>query len=424
MTIDKNGNAVFEKNIEEINDGPDFKQKKELKTLIIPETVKKIGRYVFDGCENLEKLVLPDGLEFIGRYAFARCSRLKSFVMPDSIKEIEENAFEYVRLAEPVYNADKSILYIYKETCYKDTITLPDSVKRIFAGAFTKSVFENIILSDNLEQIDSDAFFNCILCKKITVHCSADKIQDGAFRKFHPVPEFCFVKGAPDFSEVLRIRGESMLKRADELDIPTLPHSQRSELEKLVSECCTNEPETITKVAEFFLSAGEGEFFDAAANFWYCRARIYGSKKAAEILKEKCNREQRELPAVAWPVIWNESGERLYALGFSFFDKKRSYQVSFPDKNRIIEVTAYAGSDGPDEDGFGREEYYDWWLLDENLKEIPDITGIFGYSNHDKRTNEEKFKKRYDKAVDILKCVNAKKEAYSETFQKQKNRNS
>lgn len=414
--VDKNGSAVFPEGIEEIKSFALYGEK-SLKSVALPDTVKKIGMYAFCGCENLQELILPQGLEFIGRRAFEGCKKLKSFVMPDSVTEIEENVFRDVDFDKPVYNRDKTILYVYKRTGCGDDITLPETVKRIFSGAFTGNMFNNTVLHYGLEQIDSDAFFNCILCKKLTIHCPADKIKNGAFWNFRPVPEFIFVQEDSDYSTLLRICGASMIKRVDRLDIPMIALSERSKLESLVSECSVDEPETIIKVAEFFSECGKEEFFDAAANFWYYRAKICGSEKASEILKEKCNREKRQLPSVARPEIRNESGERLYALGFNFFDKKRDYCVSLPDKNSIVEVTADAGSDGPDEDGFGREEYYDWWYLDENLKRIPCVSGILGYSNHDRRINEEKFKKLYDYAVMFVGQAKAVK-AYKKRMKK------
>lgn len=92
-----------------------------------------------------------------------------------------------------------------------------------------------------------------------------------------------------------------------------------------------------------------------------------------------------------------------------------------PDENGIIKVTAYAGSDTPDEDGFGREEYYDWWYLDENLQKIPGSRGISGYSNHDRRMNEDKFNKQYNDAVKYVKerkAIKARITALFEEFEK------
>lgn len=419
ITIDKNGNAVFPEGIAEIKDCLDRKVRKELKKAVIPESVKKIDRYAFQYCENLEELVLPQGLEFIGRRAFENCRKLKCLVMPDSVTKIEDDAFVGVEFAEPVYNRDKSILYAYINTCKSDVIVLPDTVKVIFTGAFTKKVFGNIVLHEGLERIDSEAFFNCFFCDKLTVNCSTDIIKEGAFWNFRPMPKFEFSRGTPPYTEMLRMFGKIPVERVEELHVPNLTPSKNHKLKGLIAGCSKEKPDTMIKVAEFFLRGGTAKFYEAAANFWYYRAMLYGSEKAKEIIYEKCNREKRQLPTAAWPGIGNESGRRLNGLGFCFFDKNRNYIVSWPDENNIVKVRADAGFDGPDEDGFGYEEYYDWWLLDENLKEISGIRGIFGYSNLDRRNNEEMFERWYNEAVrsdKMTKEIRKRVEIYIQEF--------
>lgn len=423
ITIDKNGNAIFPEGIKKIKNCLDFRTKKEIKTVTIPETVKKIESGAFQYCENLENITLPYGLEVIEKYAFYGCGKLRNFVMPDTIKEIQKNAFKGIRFDESVYNADKSVLFIHKDTCRSDTIRLPDSVKRIFSGAFTGKVFDEIILHEGIEQVDCEAFSDCVLCNKITVRCPTDKIKNGAFWNFRPLPEFCFAEGTPHYSRLLKMQGYIPVERVDELRIPILTPLKRYKLEKLVKECLMEKPDTMITVAEFFLKSGKGTFYKAAANFWYYRAMICGSEKAEKIINGKCNAERKALPTVAWPDIGEESGERLYALGFSSFNRRKNYNVDLPDENGIVKVTAYAGSDEVDEDGFGCEEYYDWWFLDENLKEIPGVGGIWGYSKHDKRTNEEQFKKQYDEAVKQVKFVKKIRMRMEELIEEYENEN-
>ena len=75
----------------------------------------------------------------------------------------------------------------------------------------------------------------------------------------------------------------------------------------------------------------------------------------------------------------------LAAMGLSFFDPARCYNLSAPDENGIVEASSWCGEEGPDEDGFGREECYDWWYLDRSFRPIPGIEGLHGYSSLDMR---------------------------------------
>ena len=61
--------------------------------VIIPDSVKIIGDWAFDGCENLKSITIPDGVTEIGGGAFKDCSSLKSITIPDSGAEIGKYAF-------------------------------------------------------------------------------------------------------------------------------------------------------------------------------------------------------------------------------------------------------------------------------------------------------------------------------------------
>lgn len=66
-----------------------------LKSVTLPDSIKKIGKYAFCRCENLESLNLPNSLEEIGSFAFAYCYKLTSdLYIPESVKLIDSYAFE------------------------------------------------------------------------------------------------------------------------------------------------------------------------------------------------------------------------------------------------------------------------------------------------------------------------------------------
>ncbi len=63
-------------------------------TLILPDTLKKIGNSAFYGCTAFKKIVLPDGITEIGNNAFYNCTTLTELNMPTSLKTIGNNAFD------------------------------------------------------------------------------------------------------------------------------------------------------------------------------------------------------------------------------------------------------------------------------------------------------------------------------------------
>ena len=52
-----------------------FKNRDDLKKVKLPPRIKKIGRYAFYGCSNLEELVIPPGVE-VGHRALEGCWKL------------------------------------------------------------------------------------------------------------------------------------------------------------------------------------------------------------------------------------------------------------------------------------------------------------------------------------------------------------
>ena len=64
-----------------------------LRSINIPSGTKVIESEAFTGCESLKSITIPSGLEVIGYRAFSYCESLKSVNIPSSIKEIGEDAF-------------------------------------------------------------------------------------------------------------------------------------------------------------------------------------------------------------------------------------------------------------------------------------------------------------------------------------------
>ena len=96
-------------------------------------------------------------------------------------------------------------------------------------------------------------------------------------------------------------------------------------------------------------------------------------------------------------------GKVLKGMGFLFFDPERGYSIDRPDPEGVVEVSSWCDEDGPDEDGFGREEYYDWWYLDEQLNALPGVGYIHDYSRRDKRNHKEKFRALHDAAAAAIR---------------------
>ena len=83
-------------------------------TIVIPDGVKAIREYVFNGCKALKEIVLPNSVKTIREYAFYYCDSLKNIVLPDSVKTIGKGAFNYcTNLSKITYKSkDLNVKYI------------------------------------------------------------------------------------------------------------------------------------------------------------------------------------------------------------------------------------------------------------------------------------------------------------------------
>lgn len=70
---------------------------RELKVekIILPSSLRIIGKHAFYGCEWLTDIVLHDGIEEIESDAFYECKRLKTITIPGTVKKIADGAFDY-----------------------------------------------------------------------------------------------------------------------------------------------------------------------------------------------------------------------------------------------------------------------------------------------------------------------------------------
>lgn len=140
-TVDWRGRACFPEGITEIRDHT-FDRNKDIRTAVLPNTIKRIGVRAFADCSNLEELVLNEGLEEIDSNIFTGCTSLKSVVFPDSVKKVEAFAFYSSSFQEPVLSASGDVLYQWPEVpgekkMHGSQSSKADSVRCIFVSGRT-----------------------------------------------------------------------------------------------------------------------------------------------------------------------------------------------------------------------------------------------------------------------------------------------
>ena len=70
-----------------------FRGSGDLRAVLLPEGLLRVGKCAFQGCVNLAELTLPRRMETIGESAFQGCSALAAVALPEGLTEIADRVF-------------------------------------------------------------------------------------------------------------------------------------------------------------------------------------------------------------------------------------------------------------------------------------------------------------------------------------------
>ena len=147
-----------------------------LESLIIPDTVTTLGKYVFMGCSSLISVTIPDCVTSIGESPFYNCMNLTNL----AVSENNEN-YSVSDDGKILYNKDKTKLISCCSAVTGD-ITIPDSVTTIDMYAFNGCLnLTSVIIPDSVTTIGSCAIVNCPNLANITIGKGLSSIGSQAF---------------------------------------------------------------------------------------------------------------------------------------------------------------------------------------------------------------------------------------------------
>ena len=137
--------------------------RKNIKSVVIPEGVIKIGDLAFANCENLEKIIVPLSIAHIGAFAFRGT-------------QWQKNQTGMITLG--------SILVSYVGNDIE--ITIPDGITVIADAVFEKSAsITSVHIPKTVTSIGSRAFYGCTTLKSIDIPNGVNDIGKYAFEKTH-----------------------------------------------------------------------------------------------------------------------------------------------------------------------------------------------------------------------------------------------
>ena len=141
-------------------------------------------------CADVKKAVIADGITSIGAYAFRDFGELTEIVIPESVRHIGREAFSGTpwladRIAEDPLVIVNSSLYTGK-TC-KGKVTIPEGVTELVDEAFYKAWdITGVTFPDSLTRIGESAFYNDTELKTVVLPAAVESIGKNAFARCYP----------------------------------------------------------------------------------------------------------------------------------------------------------------------------------------------------------------------------------------------
>lgn len=191
-----------------------FGKVKNIKEIQIPDSVKKMGDWVFYE-SSLEKAVIPDSVTSIGYGPFDGCTSLKEATVGGGISELPYRCFYQCSALQRVYLSDgiKAIGNLNFSYCESLTeVRLPEGLESIGGSAFYGCTsLTELVIPDSVEEIQGSAFQNCPNLT-VTVPGRLKKQSDGSYI----VAGTLYLEGIQNYDKAFEILERVNAERAAE----------------------------------------------------------------------------------------------------------------------------------------------------------------------------------------------------------------
>lgn len=191
-----------DKNIESviINDsvnkiGPfAFTQCKNLKNIEFPKELTVLSRGIFKKCNSIETIKLPNGIKTIPREMFKSCSKLRTVEVPDRLEKVQPSAFENCVSLKSVFH----ICSINNQRLEG----LPTTVNYIGSRVFKNCIkLEKFKIPTRIRTIHESLFEGCEELNQIELHEKIKNIKNRAFADCPNLTEITLPKNLENFAE-------------------------------------------------------------------------------------------------------------------------------------------------------------------------------------------------------------------------------
>ena len=166
--------------------GPVASQMFNLRSIVIPDTVKECEGYLFYNCQSLLSLALPDGVKKISMNKALSMTDLRYVRLPKTLTEMPANmlgssySLQSIVIPEGVTSIGASA---FQDCANLQSIVIPEGVTSIGAAAFQGcSSLQSIAIPASVTSIGDLAFQRCINLQRIVIPASVISIGKSAFQ--------------------------------------------------------------------------------------------------------------------------------------------------------------------------------------------------------------------------------------------------
>ena len=153
-------------------------------SVVLPDTVKEIGKYAFSDSKNFQSVRLGKMVKSIGAWAFYGCKKLKSINLPDRIKQLGNFCFDSSGIEKIIIPGS---VHTIPSHCFSDCsrlreIVISEGVTSVGNKAFEKCSINEIIFPQSMSIVDVELFGTLIgvgKCKLVFLGNNTDWEYDG-----------------------------------------------------------------------------------------------------------------------------------------------------------------------------------------------------------------------------------------------------
>lgn len=164
-----------------------FKNYTNLKTVVLPASITKIGQDSFYG-SGITSITLPANLTTIEPQAFYKCSSLNGTIsVPVGVVSIPSYTFAATGISIIEFNGAVTEIGVnaFMGCSSLTSITLPDTVTTIAPGAFSNCIqLESCVFPENPQftKISKETFKGCTKLEEVLIPSSVTEIAESAFQ--------------------------------------------------------------------------------------------------------------------------------------------------------------------------------------------------------------------------------------------------